>query len=314
MIIYNARRINFRSFSAHSLQILHMSVALNNNETLILLVAKGQKQVVTDKLRMMYPENKFLPDVCEKFVFKNGVYYTRNLNSAFLHFLLLKKQILELHHRGTNRLYLVLLKIISLGRFLAVTNTRELRNYYENYISKLIYCHNGYYSHEQNTSTGNYILHSGSLYKFDLHKFSSIINKISSQGLHFIHVGGTDDEIATLRTKVTHVNVDLFSSKSFAEVREYQKKARAFLYYLDTKDKNNHITSPLKLFEYLATEKPIICIGCGSISEILQEDSYYSYDDFMNKESISLVRPKLSSSFNLSTWDDRAKLILSKLK
>ena len=291
-----------------------MSVALNNNETLILLVAKGHKHAVTDKLRMMYPQNKNLPDVYEKFVFKKGVYYTRNLNSAFLHFLLLRKQILELHHQGTNRVYLVLLKFISTGRLLAVTNTNKLRYYYESYISKLVCCHNGFNSSEENTITGDYILHSGSLYKFDLYKFSNILNKIASQGLHVIHVGGTDDEIALLRSKIAHANVDLYSSKSFAEVRGYQKKAMAFLYYLDTKDKNNQITSPLKLFEYLAAEKPIVSIGCGSISEILEEDSYYSYNDFMNKESISLERPKLSSSFVLRTWDDRAKFILSKLK
>lgn len=313
MIIYNARSINFHGFSAHSLQILHMVTALNNELGTVLLVAKGQKDVVVERLEMMYPNYESLPNIEERFVFKNAVYYTRNLNSALLHFFLFRRQILELHHQGSNKLYLCLLRLVDLGRFLAVTNTKALKNYYSNYISNVISCHNGFYPYEQNTQTGDFVLHSGSLYKFDLFKFANVINKIASQGLRVVHVGGTEDEINSLQAQLTEANVDLYSSKSFAEVRVFQNKAKAYLYYLDSSDKNNRITSPLKLFEYVSTEKPIVSIGCGSIAEILEEDSYYSYDDFMNIETIPLLRPNLSSSFDLRNWEERAKFILSKL-
>lgn len=122
------------------------------------------------------------------------------------------------------------------------------------------------------------LLHSGSVYKGGAELFGHLAAPFGERAL-LVHVGGKDEQLALWRRKYADCgNVELRSQVSSEIARKYQLAAD-YLLYINTR--NNPIywcTSPLKLFEYMATGLPIIGADIGSVGEVLNDSNAFCFD------------------------------------
>ena len=103
----------------------------------------------------------------------------------------------------------------------------------------------------------------------------------------------------------------------------FQFKADLLFYPLSYENKLYKYTSPLKLFEYMSTGIPIIASTIGSIGEVVDENSVFSFlpsfkqDQFdkllniaLNNEEVRLKKAHKSIQLVLNnTWENRVKYL-----
>ncbi len=142
--------------------------------------------------------------------------------------------------------------------------------------------------------------------------------------LDFVFIGGTDHDINNFRNKYIHVpNLKVMGRKPHREIPLYLKSADVLVLPNSAKDKISSFTSPLKLFEYMASGRPIVASDLPSIKEVLNEnnsvlfapDDPKSLDDSIQKilnnrefaENISAEALKDVQSY---TWQERSENII----
>ncbi len=144
----------------------------------------------------------------------------------------------------------------------------------------------------------------------------------------FVFVGGAEPELSSFIRKCK--NVTNIIVKSFQERSEIAKFLSASDVLVIPNSGNSrissHYTSPLKLFEYMASKRPIIASDLPSIREVLSEeecvfaspDNPKSFTDAINK---ILVNPALAEKISLNSynkvlkysWHERAHKIIEKI-
>jgi len=90
----------------------------------------------------------------------------------------------------------------------------------------------------------------------------------------FVFVGGTKKEIANIRSQYPSDNVLLIVQKPNSQIPLYLKAADVLV--LPNKkgeDISEKYTSPLKMFEYMASRRPIVASNLPSIREILNDQN-----------------------------------------
>ena len=137
-------------------------------------------------------------------------------------------------------------------------------------------------------------------------------------------IGGTQDQIARARKKFPRV---LFlGEKPYRDIARNQAAADVLVLPNTGKDVISvHFTSPLKLFTYMASDRPIVASDIPSTREVLPEGAAFWFvaDD---AESLAEAIQKAQSDPNASekvsiaksqvllyTWDARARAILAKI-
>ena len=141
------------------------------------------------------------------------------------------------------------------------------------------------------------IVHTGSLYKGGAEKFG-LFFLLGHKNLQFIHVGGTNKECKFWQSYYHsrgNYEIAFIPHKPIEVVRKYQVAAD-FLFYVTTK--NNPIywcTSPLKIFEYMASGNPIIGSNIGSVSEILDETVAFVFDPDSDQQLIEAFKECLEN-------------------
>ncbi|MEA3398224.1 MAG: glycosyltransferase family 4 protein [Patescibacteria group bacterium] len=95
----------------------------------------------------------------------------------------------------------------------------------------------------------------------------------------FVFVGGTDGDIEKFKQKYQRDNIIIAGRKKHEEVPVYMKAAD-ILVLPNTKAKkiSSHYTSPLKMFEYMASGRPIIASDLPSIREVLDNYNAIFFD------------------------------------
>lgn len=116
------------------------------------------------------------------------------------------------------------------------------------------------------------IMYSGQLYGWKgvdtLVKASNFL----SNNFNVVIVGGHDNEIEELR-KIPHKNILFAGQKNNKEVPFWLKAADILVLPNSGKyEISRHFTSPMKLFEYMASGVPIVSSDLPSLREILTED------------------------------------------
>lgn len=170
------------------------------------------------------------------------------------------------------------------------------------------------------------VLHTGSLYKGGAELFEYIV-KAGGNNVEVIQVGGTEAErgkwAAHYKDRGIN-NIRFISHQSTDKVRLYQLCADT-LFYMNTRNSPIYwCTSPLKLFEYMATGVPILGSAIGSVGEIINETNAYCYDPDQ-PDSITAAWLRLSADHegakkcaiqarseaeNLYSWHRRAERII----
>lgn len=145
------------------------------------------------------------------------------------------------------------------------------------------------------------------------------------ENILFVFVGGTEYDINKFRKKSEGLNnVLILGHRPHKEIPLFLKAADALILPNLASDKISSYTSPLKLFEYMASKRPIVASELPSIIEILNDsNSVLVKPDDPDKlaEGIKKVLADASASAELAikafeevqqhTWQKRAGKIIN---
>ena len=141
----------------------------------------------------------------------------------------------------------------------------------------------------------------------------------------FVFVGGTNADVENFRDKFGQVkNILILGHKPYKEMPIFLGAADILVLPNSAKEKISIYTSPLKLFEYMASGRPIIASDLPSIREVLNENNSVlvkpdNPEDLARGIKLILDRADLGKEFagksleevrNYS-WEQRAKKILT---
>jgi len=172
------------------------------------------------------------------------------------------------------------------------------------------------------------VLYSGHLYEWKgvetlLETAKLISNK--NEDVIFVFVGGTDEDVREFKKKAAGLkNVLILGYRPHSQIPTYLQSADVLV--LPNKSGTNiseEFTSPLKLFEYMASGRPIVASNLSSLREVLNDknsvlvepDNPKALADGIklainnDSHSESLARQALED-VQLSSWEQRAKKII----
>jgi glycosyltransferase involved in cell wall biosynthesis len=216
---------------------------------------------------------------------KNVVFYSRDILPCFFLGLLGKGFFLELHRLSKKEklFYSFVFKrakgIISTNNFKA----EYIKNNYKISGKKILVYPNGFDQslfditldknslREQLSLFNNkpIIMYTGHLYGWKgAHVLAQAAKLITEANFYFI--GGTDSDIADFKKKYSGENLFFLGRKPFYEIPKYQKAADVLVLPNSAEsEESRNDTSPIKLFEYMASGRPIVASDLPSIREIL---------------------------------------------
>lgn len=167
-----------------------------------------------------------------------------------------------------------------------------------------------------------YILYTGHLYAWKgVYTLLDATKYISNT--HLLIVGGTDEDQAKVHEYIKQnqlQNITLIPFQKHEKMPIYTTSADALV--IPTSAQYNigkHESSPLKLFEYLATGKPIVASDVPAIREIVSENEVFFFEpdnpeDLARTIQNTLANPKMKQNsaherVKNQSWDERAKKI-----
>lgn len=154
--------------------------------------------------------------------------------------------------------------------------------------------------------------------------FLRSLSFLGAQNIAFLIVGGTKDEIRRLRAEYLDERIFFAGSVRPASVPAYLKASDVLV--LPNKSGNEvseRYTSPMKLFEYMASERPIVASDLPSIREVLNRDNsvLFSPNDpqalaqsltevLRDPELCRRIAKNASRDVSAFTWEKRAKSLV----
>lgn len=147
--------------------------------------------------------------------------------------------------------------------------------------------------------------------------------------IRFIFVGGTEDDVATFKNKWgSATNIKIIGHVSHGKIPFYLRGADLLVLPNSGKDENAaRFTSPMKLFEYMASGTPIVASDVPALREVLDDTTalFVPPDD---PQSLAKVIASLFAHYPEAcaralktisiakeySWDTRAQNILSFLR
>ena len=142
-----------------------------------------------------------------------------------------------------------------------------------------------------------------------------------------VFVGGSRDTLSRFRNDTSEISqIEVVGFKHRREINSYLRAADILILPNSAQyDEQSYITSPLKLFEYMAAKKPIVASRLPSIQEVLRDQEnaiLFSPDNAkdladkiqwaVNNDCSSLVE-QAWQEVQTRTWNERAKKIIQKL-
>lgn len=159
------------------------------------------------------------------------------------------------------------------------------------------------------------VLYAGHLYSWKgvdtLLETAQLFNSNSS--LLFVFIGGTDYDIKNFKNKATDLdNVLILGHKPPQEIPEYLQAADVLVLPNSSHDDKSNWTSPLKLFEYMASGTPIVASDLPVIREILNENNAIlvepnNRESFKKGIEIILTNSELADKMQTQAFNDVQK-------
>jgi glycosyltransferase involved in cell wall biosynthesis len=174
------------------------------------------------------------------------------------------------------------------------------------------------------------IAYTGSFYLYDWKGIDILLeaSRYFENNCLLLLVGGNEKEIEEIKKKYNSDNVLLVEHKSHSEIPYYLKASDVLVLPNKKGDEmSEKYTSPLKLFEYMASSVPIVVSDLPSIREILNENNAVFVEP-NNPESLvkginqTLKNPDFADKISAQaykdvqnyTWQKRAENILEFIK
>lgn len=230
----------------------------------------------------------------------NRIIFTRDKMVALIVIFLGGRAIYEAHNEPNGIIARLAMKVLARFRGLRLVAISEaLRNFYvKNYdfaYHRSLVAHDGVFLedylalHKRSKADIKrdlglpddkiVIVHTGSLYKGGAELFGEVVK--DRDDVIFIHVGGKAAECRTWSQNYTQrniLNIVFIPHIPADQSRKYQVAAD-LLFYANTERNPVHwCTSPLKLFEYMASLTPILASNVGSVMEVLKPEIALIYD------------------------------------
>ena len=279
------------------------------------------------------------------FAFKAAIYIrtnrnviTRSIMTSFFLILFKKKHILEIHHEfhGLSKFLFINLNAIN-SRYIIkiIFISKSLKNFYKNNTQKSTAIPDAvdiqFFKKNQINNKIKNIYYIGSFYKGRGIELIIEIAKILKK-INFILYGLRNNEISNFKNIPT--NIKMFKFIKYSKVPKLLHKADLLLmpYSLDyvgisSNRKSINIgnyTSPLKMFEYLASGTPLMASNLPVLKEILKnehnsiivkDNNPYNWADKIIKLQSNIKLREIISKNGIdtaskNTWDIRAKKIL----
>ena len=151
----------------------------------------------------------------------------------------------------------------------------------------------------------------------------------SNQSITFLFVGGTKQDLASFRTAWAGLpNVLIIGHVAHEMIPLYLRAADLLVLPNSAKfDDSSTYTSPMKLFEYMASGTPIVAADVPAIREVLTEESAFFFPPDNSIELAKCItavyhspdggRSRAQTAQALSTsfsWENRAHIILNSLE
>jgi len=171
------------------------------------------------------------------------------------------------------------------------------------------------------------VLYTGHLYKWKGVYTLADAAQMLPDGYQVIFVGGTNLHIDKFKKYFEGLkigNIKVIGHVPHELIPKYLKAADCLALPNSAKEKiSSEYTSPLKLFEYMASKRPIIASNLPSLREVLTDKScfYFNPDDsgdlarvinkvLNNPKSAETISNQAFHDVQNYTWDQRAKKIL----
>ena len=159
------------------------------------------------------------------------------------------------------------------------------------------------------------LLHTGSSYKFRAERFEEILNELPSDWV-FVHMGAVAE--STKHQFRTDRRIIFIAPCKHHEALNAQLDADCLLYLNFPESRMYEFTSPLKLFEYIASGKPIITTRGGATDEVICRLDEVGFFDNMQNYLRELASRDVDAILNRQTtdfmkeisWDARARKII----
>lgn len=168
------------------------------------------------------------------------------------------------------------------------------------------------------------IVYTGHLYSWKGANTLAQASKLLSNNIQVYLVGGTQKDIKIFKNRYKNKNLHIIGNRPQSEVPLWLKAADLLVLPNSQKQKISSLyTSPLKLFEYMVSNTPIIASSLPSIKEVVNESevNFFMPDDFTNlaekiKESMcdKNIQKKARKAHIKSkqySWKNRAEKIVN---
>ena len=150
---------------------------------------------------------------------------------------------------------------------------------------------------------------------YDISAFLESLNELKSEGFefHFNVIGVFSEEV---KERISNMGLDsVVNYKGYLphdEAIQYSQNADLLLLVIP-KVENNKLIYSGKLFEYIATENPILCIGPvdGDAAELVGENGFGASIDYLDKDGVKSFIEKVYRGF-FSVADSNIKLSYSR--
>jgi len=170
------------------------------------------------------------------------------------------------------------------------------------------------------------ILYVGSFYLYSWKGVDVLLNstKLFSNEYLFILVGGSGEEIRKIKDKYKSANILLVDHRPHRDIPYYLKAADVLALPNTAKEEISlRFTSPMKMFEYMATKRPIVASDIASLKEVLNnENAFFVRPDdpqslaegvkniLQNVKFADKISKQAYSDVQKYTWEKRAERIL----
>jgi glycosyltransferase involved in cell wall biosynthesis len=155
------------------------------------------------------------------------------------------------------------------------------------------------------------VLYTGHLYKWKGAQILADAAKLLDKKILIVFIGGTDEDRIKFESKNKGINnILILGQKPYSNMPYYLKSADILvLPNSSKKDISKKWTSPMKMFEYMASKRPIIASDLPSIREILNEDNAVLFEsdnceDLANKIMKLLKDNVLSDKISVQAFED----------
>ncbi|MCB9809986.1 glycosyltransferase [Candidatus Nomurabacteria bacterium] len=153
---------------------------------------------------------------------------------------------------------------------------------------------------------------------------------VKMKRVSFLFIGGSKEDVIKMKNKYReYKNIHFLGFKPHSEIPLYQRAADVLVVPNTAKKEISRLhTSPMKIFEYMASKTPIVAADVPSIREILSEKNafFFTPDDLgslsnsikrvLNLSDIEKMAVVNSSSLSVKehSWLKRAMIIFERIK